>query len=141
MLLCSLLVLSLILRPASARPAESSTSTTNGAPSGSSSSPNQSLDTGTIGATIGGEGDFHSDLVERSNDQRPIFAPESGVSAAVAAVVTIMLAFAMLRWSRKRNCQYHNNELGEIVPALPYWKRNVNAETASVDSSEFDVSA
>ena len=86
-------------------------------------------------------GIIHSDPTERSNTQHPTFVCQSGVSAAIAAVVTIILAFAMLRWSRRRKHLYHNNELGEIVPSLPYRKRNVNAETASVDSSEFDVSA
>jgi len=100
----------------------------------SSGSQDQTLDAGNIGSTIGGEGVIYPDPLGLTS------VSQSGISAAVAAVVTIILAFAMLRWSRRRKHLYHNNELGEIVPSLPYRKRNANAETASVDSSEFDVS-
>lgn len=65
---------------------------------------------------------------------------QSGASAAAVAVITIVLAFAMLRWSRRRNYVYHNKELEEIVPSLPYWNRNVSVGTASANSSELDVS-
>ena len=54
-------------------------------------------------------------------------------------MVIIALGFGMLRWSRRQHCSYHNKELGEIVPSLKYRKRNVGAETVSVNSFE-DVS-
>ena len=56
------------------------------------------------------------------------------------AVIMIALAFAMLRWSRRRNCLYHNRELEKLVSSLQYRKRNTDAESASVDSGESDVS-
>ena len=68
------------------------------------------------------------------------FVFRSGASAAAVAVLMIALAFAMLRWSRRQNCLYHNNELGEVVPSLSYRKRSADVETASVDSFESDVS-
>lgn len=110
----------------------------------SSSSPG-GLDAGNLGSTIGGEGvcPFRSCRMYKRSvtfNVHPRTTTQPGASAAAAAVMTIALAFVMLRWSRKQNCRYHNKELGGIVPSLPYWKRDVGAETASVDSSELDVS-
>jgi hypothetical protein len=137
MLLCPLLALCIIpYYPVSAQPVEPETSATNAAPS-VTSSPGHNLDAGNLGSTIGGEQGIYSDPIESVQN---IFISQLGASAAVIAVVLIVLVFAMLRQSRKRNCLYHNRELGEIVSSLPYQKRNVNIETASVDSSEFDVS-
>jgi hypothetical protein len=138
MLLCPLLALCIIpYYPVSAQPVEPETSATNTAPSVTSSSPGHNLDAGNLGSTIGGEQGIYSDPIE---SVQTIFVSQSGASAAAIAVVLIVLVFAMLRQSRKRNCLYHNRELGEIVSSLPYRKRNVNIETASVNSSEFDVS-
>ena len=77
-------------------------------------------------------------MLEYVSDSHPI---QSGAAAAAVAVITIVLAFAMLRWSRRRNCLYHNKELGEVVPSLSYRDWSANVETASVNSSEVDVSA
>jgi hypothetical protein len=68
------------------------------------------------------------------------FAFKSGASGAAAALVMIVLAFVMLRQSRRQDCQYHNEELEEVVPPLSYRKRKVDVETASVDTLESDVS-
>ena len=68
------------------------------------------------------------------------FVFQSGASGAAAALVVIALAFAMLRRSRRQNCLCHNKELEEVVPPLPYQKRNADVRTASVDTFEFDVS-
>ena len=65
---------------------------------------------------------------------------QSGASGAAAALIVIVLAFAMFRRSRRQNCLYHNKELEEVVPSLPYRKRNVDIETASINTFEFDVS-
>lgn len=62
-----------------------------------------------------------------------------GASAGAVAAIAIVLAFVMHRWSRRRNCLYHNKEMEEVVPSLQYRKCNVDVETASVGSSE-DVS-
>lgn len=59
-----------------------------------------------------------------------------GASAGAVGAVLVALAFWMLRWSRRRHYLYHNKELVEIVPPLEYRKRNVDVETASVDSFE-----
>jgi len=73
------------------------------------------------------------------NVQGLTFISKLGASVAAIAVVAIALAFVMLRRSRRQNCLYHNKELGEIVPSLSYRKQDADAETASVDSFEFDV--
>ncbi|KAF9792670.1 hypothetical protein BJ322DRAFT_1030716 [Thelephora terrestris] len=114
MLLHSLLLLSLAPHLISAQ-LQSNTSTTNGPLLLPSGGPNHGLDLGHVGSTIG------------------------GASAGAVAVIAIALAVVMLRWSRRRNCLYHNKELGQIVPSLRYRKRDFDVETASVASSE-DVS-
>jgi len=112
MLLCSLLVLSPILSLTSAQLNQQSTSTTSGPLLLPTSGPDDSLDLGHIGSTIG------------------------GASAGAVGVVIIALAFGTLRWSRRQSCSYHNKELRAIVPSLQYRKRNVDIETASEGSFE-----
>lgn len=112
MLLCSLLVLSAIPCLVSTQFVQPSTSTANGQPPSPTGDSDDDLDLGHIGSTIG------------------------GASAGAVAVLIIGLAFAMLRWSRRQRCLYHNKELGEVVPSLRYQKYNVDVETASVDSCE-----
>jgi len=73
------------------------------------------------------------------NVQGLTFISKLGASVAAIAVVAVALAFVMLRRSRRQNYLYYNKELGEIVPSLSYRKQDVDAETVSVDSFEFDV--
>ena len=75
-----------------------------------------------------------------SSVQSFTFTFQTGASAAVVGVIVIALAFAMLRRSRRQTCLYHIEELEGVVPSLPYRKQNADVETASVDSSESDVS-
>jgi len=75
-----------------------------------------------------------------SSVQTVSLAFQSGASGAAAALIMIVLAFAMLRRLRRKNCLCHNRGLEEVVPSLPYRKRNVDVEMASVDTSELDVS-
>ena len=69
------------------------------------------------------------------------FRFKQGASGAVMAVIAIALALVMVRWSRRQKYLYHNRELEELVSSLQYRKRNTDAELASMDSDESDVSA
>jgi len=75
-----------------------------------------------------------------SSVQKFSFAFQSGASGAAAALIMITLAFAVLRRSRRKNSLCHNRGLEEVVPSLPYRKRNVDVEAAPVDTPELDVS-